>query len=687
MSMSFTNKNLVIFALLSSFLSSEIYDFKEINLSDEKMNLSKEIFRKLERNHFLKNKYLVDFNQNYIESLIDKLDENKMYFTEDEVFNFINLSNSEIKVNYDLELAYKIINLYFSRIVEYSNYQINLINQIEFDFEKKDFMDIYYEDNLWPIDKKSLKEIWKLSTKNDLLVLKLTEEASLDPKKDLVKRYNNRIKRISQQKEEDIFSLAINILTNQFDPHSSYLSPRSAEDFDMDMSLSLEGIGALLGTDDDYTRIVSLVPGGPAEKSGKISPDDKITRIRQTDSENFVDVVGWRIDEVVRLIRGDSGTKVEIELISSETGNGADRKKVILQREEIKLEDRAAKSKIYESDDGYKIGIVDLPSFYIDFNSYQDRDLNYRSSSKDVKKILEQFNENNVDAVVLDLRNNGGGALMEANRIIGLFVSSGPTVQIKYSAGYIQPWGSSRAVQIWKKPVIVLVNRYSASASEIVAAAIQDYNRGIVVGHRTFGKGTVQSLENLSSGQIKVTESKYYRIDGTSTQNKGVLPDIILPSTWDTESVGESSYSTSLSWDTIRPYKHKKFYLPDEFINVIKLEHSKRLENEPNLKYISQLKERYDLNKNKKVLSLNLDERNIQKSLRRSWLLQIENERRINLGYEPFKSYEDYDNTNNDPSILENEIDLKKDFLLIESTNIAIDFLNLSKSFMVSMNN
>ena len=687
MSISFINKNLVIFALLSSFLSSESYDFKEINLSDEKMNLSKEIFRKLERNHFLKNKYLVDFNQNYIESLIDKLDENKMYFTEDEVFNFINLSNSEIKVNYDLELAYKIINLYFSRIVEYSNYQINLINQIEFDFEKKDFMDIYYEDNLWPIDKKSLKEIWKLSTKNDLLVLKLTEEASLDPKKDLVKRYNNRIKRISQQKEEDIFSLAINILTNQFDPHSSYLSPRSAEDFDMDMSLSLEGIGALLGTDDDYTRIVSLVPGGPAEKSGKISPDDKITRIRQTDSENFVDVVGWRIDEVVRLIRGDSGTKVEIELISSETGNGADRKKVILQREEIKLEDRAAKSKIYESDDGYKIGIVDLPSFYIDFNSYQDRDLNYRSSSKDVKKILEQFNENNVDAVVLDLRNNGGGALMEANRIIGLFVSSGPTVQIKYSAGYIQPWGSSRAVQIWKKPVIVLVNRYSASASEIVAAAIQDYNRGIVVGHRTFGKGTVQSLENLSSGQIKVTESKYYRIDGTSTQNKGVLPDIILPSTWDTESVGESSYSTSLSWDTIRPYKHKKFYLPDEFINVIKLEHSKRLENEPNLKYISKLKERYDLNKNKKVLSLNLDERNIQKSLRRSWLLQIENERRINLGYEPFKSYEDYDNTNNDPSILENEIDLKKDFLLIESTNIAIDFLNLSKSFMVSMNN
>ena len=633
MSISFINKNLVIFALLSSFLSSESYDFKEIDLSDEKMNLSKEIFRKLERNHFLKNKYLVDFNQNYIESLIDKLDENKMYFTEDEVFNFINLSNSEIKVNYDLELAYKIINLYFSRIVEYSNYQINLINQIEFDFEKKDFMDIYYEDNLWPIDKKSLKEIWKLSTKNDLLVLKLTEEASLDPKKDLVKRYNNRIKRISQQKEEDIFSLAINILTNQFDPHSSYLSPRSAEDFDMDMSLSLEGIGALLGTDDDYTRIVSLVPGGPAEKSGKISPDDKITRIRQTDSENFVDVVGWRIDEVVRLIRGDSGTKVEIELISSETGNGADRKKVILQREEIKLEDRAAKSKIYESDDGYKIGIVDLPSFYIDFNSYQDRDLNYRSSSKDVKKILEQFNENNVDAVVLDLRNNGGGALMEANRIIGLFVSSGPTVQIKYSAGYVQPWGSSRAVQIWKKPVIVLVNRYSASASEIVAAAIQDYNRGIVVGHRTFGKGTVQSLENLSSGQIKVTESKYYRIDGTSTQNKGVLPDIILPSTWDTESVGESSYSTSLSWDTIRPYKHKKFYLPDEFINVIKLEHSKRLENEPNLKYISQLKERYDLNKNKKVLSLNLDERNIQKSLRRSWLLQIENERRINLGY------------------------------------------------------
>ena len=308
------------------------------------------------------------------------------------------------------------------------------------------------------------------------------------------------------------------------------------------MSLKLEGIGALLGADDDYTKIVSLVPGGPAEKSGEILPEDKITRIRQINTENneYIDVVGWRIDEVVDLIRGESGTQVEIEFISSDSADKS-RKLVTLTREEIKLEDRAAKSKIIETEDGNKIGIIDLPSFYIDFNAYQNRDSNYRSSSNDVEDILINFNKEDVDAVILDLRNNGGGALIEANKIVGLFVSSGPTVQVKHKTGYIQPYGSSKTKQTWQKPMGVLVNRYSASASEIVAGAIQDYKRGIVLGQRTFGKGTVQSLESISKGQVKITESKYYRVDGSSTQNKGVLPDIELLSTWDIESVGESS--------------------------------------------------------------------------------------------------------------------------------------------------
>ena len=312
-----------------------------------------------------------------------------------------------------------------------------------------------------------------MQTKNDLLIAKIASKLSENPNKDLAKRYKNRIRRIQQQREEDIFSIAMNTLSNIFDPHSSYLSPRSAEDFDMNMSLKLDGIGALLGVEDDYTKIISLVPGGPAEKSGKILPEDRITRIRQKDTQKteYVDVIGWRIDEVVDLIRGEAGTEVEIEFISADSSENA-RKLITLKREEIKLEDRAAKAEIIETDDKNKIGIIDLPSFYIDFNAYQKRTEDYKSSSNDIKNILETFNENNVDAVILDLRNNGGGALMEANKIIGLFVASGPTVQVKNSFGQIRPYGSSKAAQVWSKPLIVLVNRYSASASEIVAGAV-----------------------------------------------------------------------------------------------------------------------------------------------------------------------------------------------------------------------
>ena len=479
----------------------------------------------------------------------------------------------------------------------------------------------------------------------------------------------------------------MNILTNQFDPHSSYLSPRSAEDFDMNMSLKLSGIGALLGVDDDYTKVISLVPGGPAEKSGKIKPEDRISKIKQVDEDEFTDVVGWRIDEVVDLIRGDIDTEVQIEFISFESDID-NRKIVTLKREEVKLEDRAAQSDVFEIDEN-KIGVIDLPSFYIDFEEYAKRNTDYKSSSKDVKNILEEFNASGIDAVILDLRNNGGGALIEANKIIGLFVSSGPTVQVKQKRGLIQPYGDTRAIQVWDKPVIVLVNRYSASASEIVAGAIQDYRRGLVVGQRTFGKGTVQSLEDLSEGQIKITESKYYRINGKSTQNKGVVPDIELPVTWDIDSVGESSYPTALQWDVIRPYRHKKFVFDTSIIeNVLEL-HKDRLTYEPNLNYLKDVRKRYDLNKDKKFLSLKIQDRKNQKILRKNWLLEIENRRRNSLGFDEFASYEDLESFNkeNGDEVNANRIDFENDFQLIESAKIVNDYLGLKQEKIITMVN
>ena len=667
--------------LLCSFVIAE--EYISIELSDSKKELSQEIFKKLNNEHYIKEIDKDNFNERYFEAIIEKLDKEKNLFIEKEVQSYIKKSRDVIDGDFDIKLAYELINLYFDRLTDFFEYQIDLIEENTFDFSKKEYLDIYYEDNQWQSNFNDLYKLWKLETKNDLLVAKLSDSSNSEPSNDLIKRYKNRIRRITQQKEEDIFSLAINILSNQFDPHSTYLSPRSAEDFDVNMSLKLNGIGALLGIEDDYTKIISLVPGGPAEKSGKINPEDRISKIRQIGTDNYQDVIGWRIDEVVDLIRGEAGTEVEIEFISFDSSSDST-KLVTLKREEIKLEDRAAKSEIININNN-KIGIIDLPSFYIDFNEYQNRVKDYRSSSNDVKKILNDFNASNVDAVILDLRNNGGGALIEANKIIGLFVSSGPTVQVKQSRGYIQPYGASRAVQVWDKPMLVLVNRYSASASEIVAGAIQDYKRGFVVGQRTFGKGTVQSLESLSEGQIKITESKYYRINGMSTQNKGVIPDIELPVTWDIESVGESSYPTAMEWDVIRPYRHKKFKINPDLIEKVIANYEFRLSEEPNLNYLKKVRDRYDLNKNKKKLSLNLEDRKTQKELRKNWLLSIENERRLKVGLEEFISYKEMEDFNESDTSIENNINLIDDYQLIESTNIINDFIDLEKEIILSL--
>ena len=674
------NLRLCILLLLCSFVIAE--EYISIELSDSKKELSQEIFKKLNNEHYIQEIDKDNFNERYFEAIIEKLDKEKNLFIEKEVQSYIKKSRDVIDGDFDIKLAYELINLYFDRLTDFFKYQIDLIEENTFDFSKKEYLDIYYEDNQWQSNFNDLYKLWKLETKNDLLVAKLSDSSNSEPSNDLIKRYKNRIRRITQQKEEDIFSLAINILSNQFAPHSTYISPRSAEDFDVNMSLKLNGIGALLGIEVDYTKIISLVPGGPAEKSGKINPEDRITKIRQIGTDNYQDVIGWRIDEVVDLIRGEAGTEVEIEFISFDSSSDST-KLVTLKREEIKLEDRAAKSEIININDN-KIGIIDLPSFYIDFNEYQNRVKDYRSSSNDVKKILNDFNASNVDAVILDLRNNGGGALIEANKIIGLFVSSGPTVQVKQSRGYIQPYGASRAVQVWDKPMLVLVNRFSASASEIVAGAIQDYKRGFVVGQRTFGKGTVQSLESLSEGQIKITESKYYRINGMSTQNKGVIPDIELPVTWDIESVGESSYPTAMEWDVIRPYRHKKFKINPDLIEKVIANYEFRLSEDPNLNYLKKVRDRYDLNKNKKKLSLNLEDRKTQKELRKDWLLSIENERRLKVGLEEFISYKEMEDFNESDTTIENNINLIDDYQLIESTNIINDFIDLEKEIILS---
>jgi len=574
-------------------------------------------------------------------------------------------------------------------LIEATNFQLVEANKQKFNFLDEQEILITDEKKEWQKSKYALKKTWRKLAKNDVLTSMLSGKDLQEATDTIIKRYKNRLRRITQRNEEDVFSITMNNLTSIFDPHSSYFSPKSAEDFEMTMSLKLEGIGALLTTEDDYPVIVSVVPGGPAEKTGKINPDDKIVKITQVKklSASAVDVVGWRIDEVVQLIRGKAGTKVELELIPANTEDLSERKFVTITREEVKLEEQAVKSRIVEIEQNMKIsriGIIDLPTFYIDFNAWRSRDPNFRSSSKDVEKILDEFNSLDVDGVIVDLRGNSGGSLFEANKLTGLFVASGATLQVKENTGDIRPWGDARAKQVWRKPMAVMVDRYSASASEIFAGAIQDYQRGLIIGHRTFGKGTVQKLDNLTSGQLKLTESKFYRITGSGMQNKGIIPDIALPATWDIEEIGESSLDAALPWDKIRPVHFKKFDMGPSILSSLQNAHSDRVNNNPDLQYILDIRERYELQKDKETLSLNIDKRKLQKIDRQQWALKIENKRRAKLDLEVFESYDAMEEFNESREDLEIDIDFENDYLLKEGAQILSDYMRLYKKILIS---
>ena len=679
-------KNLFLLSFfgISLFVSSEKVDF---SISEKYQNLSSEIYQKISSHHFIREIDRETFNSLNIDALLEELDPNNNLFLSHEIkyFKEESLNKNVDEINFDINLAYLIINSYFNRLIEISEYQIELIEKNNFNFLTNENIDVFYDDNEYASTMLELKERWRKTTKNDFLVSVLAKDDEDEIISNLTNRYERRIKRVLQRKDEDIFLLAINIMTRQFDPHSTYLSPYNAEDFEIDMSLKLGGIGALLSNSatEDYAIIVSLVPGGPAEKNGELEPNDKIVKIKQQNEDIFEDVTGWRIDEVVQKVRGEPQTFVTLEIIPGDAEDNSVRKIVEIEREIVELEERAAKSKIYslnKNGSEYKIGIIDLPSFYLDFEAWQARDPNYKSSSKDVKNILDEFKKQSVDAVLVDLRNNSGGALSEANKLTGLFTSAGATLQIKESNGNIIPWGDARVRQAWSKPMAVLVNRYSASASEIFAGAIQDYQRGLVIGQRTFGKGTVQRLDNLSEGQLKITESKFYRVSGDSTQSRGIDPDIVLPSTWDIETVGESSLPTHLPWDKIKPTRYRTFTEDSIAIEKTIVAFEERLSTDPNLIYLKDVRSRYDQNKNKMELSLNIDERRSEQDERKQWLLEVENKRRSSLGMEIFKDYESMDEFNDNFDA--EDIDTIRDYSLLQGIEIIGDYIDSESNFL-----
>jgi carboxyl-terminal processing protease len=560
-------------------------------------------------------------------------------------------------------------------LISYQKDVVNLINTSS-DLNTTEFIKKSREDEKRFNSLDSIKNYHALLIKNEFINILLSNDGFENSKIKLLKRLKNRIKSLKRIKSDDIFSLYTNSITSLYDPHTNYLSPKSQEDFEINMSLSLEGIGAILSTEDGITKIVRLIPGGPADKSGLLKVNDKIVGVASLPENDIEDVRDWRIDEVVRLIRGPKNTKVRLEVIPNSSPDDILGRVIEITRGLVKLEDQAAKKKkveIYKPNKSYNIGVIDLPAFYMDFDAFSRNQFNYKSSSKDVRNLLRELKEEQVDGVILDLRGNSGGSLYEAYSLAKLFIGKGSIVQVMESNGSIQPLGHTRGIQNYEGPVMILVDKLSASASEILAGAFQDYKRGLIVGSNTFGKGTVQRLENLSYGQLKFTEQKFYRVSGKSTQNLGIIPDIKLPYVFDSEEVGEMTLENSLPYDDISSLEYMPFNSTSN-IEMIQSFSKKRVSDSNLNEYIKDQKIQNKNELGKKLITVNYLVRKSEKRAQEEKRLFIENRFRVSVGLKPYLNFQEF--LDADPEEL-NEFSEK--MVLEEAARILIDQINFNK--------
>ncbi|MBC8044189.1 MAG: carboxy terminal-processing peptidase, partial [Rhizobacter sp.] len=533
---------------------------------------------------------------------LQSVDFNRSYFLSSDISGFEQYRftlDDAIKKG-DIAPAYEIFNVFKHRAAERGDYAENLLKK-EFDYGADETFETNREKMPWAKDIAELNDVWRKTMKNQALGLKLSGKKWDETSKTLHERLATTQKALQQYTSEEVFQLYMNAFANSIDPHTNYFSPATADNFKMNMSLSLEGIGARLQTEGDYTKVNEIVPGGPAFKSGLIKANDKITAVAQGDTGKMRDVIGWRIDDVVSLIRGAKGTVVRLQIIAAEAVASAPPKEIRLVREKVKLEDQAAKREVLplmQNGKSYKLGVITIPSFYRDFEAAQRGDKDFRSTTRDVRKFLAEFESEKIDGLIIDLRNDGGGSLQEATELTGLFIPEGPVVQVRNANGSVRLQEDDDAAVIYKGPVAVMVNRFSASASEIFAAAIQDYKRGLIIGETTYGKGTVQELVDLERflpsvdgkvGQVKLTTAKFYRITGSSTQHKGVVPDIELPSAFNPDEFGESSEPSALPWDEIAPARFvSSKEVNDAVISRVAAKYKDRMKSDQTLKDLAQ---------------------------------------------------------------------------------------------------
>lgn len=655
--------------LVYQLLSGSDYAYKTLPLDD---NLSASIYKR------------------YIESL----DENKLFFIQSDITRFdgYKFQLDEAIKSKDLKPAYDIFKVYLQRLDQRIAFARKELKQ-NFDFTSKEVYHYDRKDAQWAANEADLNEIWRQSVKNDVLRLKLAGRSMDEIRTTLDKRYSTTFERVHQLRADDVFENFMNAYGTSIDPHTSYMSPRSADNFNMTMKLSLEGVGAVLQAQDDYVVFRTIMPGSPAEKSGQIKPGDRVLAVGQGDKGPMVDVVGWRIDDVVSKIRGDKGTVVRLDVQSVDEGADGPHKIVRIVRDKVKLEEQAASKKIITS--GTKrIGVIELQGFYLDFEAARRGDVDVRSATTDVRKLLQELKQEKVDGVVMDLRNNGGGSLIEAVELTGLFIEKGPVLQVRSTNGDIQVEEDTDSSIAWKGPLAVLVNRSSASASEIFAAAIQDYGRGLIIGEPTFGKGTVQTVVELDKlfkndhykemqfGTVKMTIAQFFRIDGGTTQNAAVTPDVLFPVSVDASEYGESTYDNALPYTKIPAANYQQLGSFKSINSQLETQHKARVANNIEFNWWMQDVNYYKAQRDKKVISLNEQERLAERNALMAQRAAREKERKA-LG---LVSLGDDDNDDglqaNERNIAEQVADEKKakdrpDPLLNEAAYILADAIML----------
>jgi carboxyl-terminal processing protease len=666
-------------------------------------------------------------SEKIFDAYLDSLDGEHLFFTKADIDRFAASRDKldDAIFERDLSAPFAIFNLYKQRVGERLSYSRELLAK-PIDFSVDETYNYDRAKAPWAADSSELDDLWRKRVKNDWLRLKLANKTEKDIRETLDKRYSNYLDRVRQLNSEDVFQTFMNAYATSIEPHTNYLSPRASANFDIAMKLSLEGIGAVLQRQDEYTAIREIIPGGPAAISGKLKPGDRVVGVGQGESGPIVDVIGWRLDDVVDKIRGAKGTVVRIEILPEAAGLDGKHEIITLTRNKVKVEEQAAKKSILDvkhGDTTRRVGVISLPTFYQDFDARRRGDADYRSATRDVERLLGELRKEKVDGVVVDLRNNGGGSLDEATDLTGLFIDKGPVVQIRDASGRVEQKRDRRAGTAWDGPLVVLVNRASASASEIFAAAIQDYGRGVIIGEPTFGKGTVQNLlsmdemarnEKPTYGDLKMTVQQFFRIDGGSTQLRGVTPDISFPLTVASAEFGESSYDNALPWTSIPRADYKQVADLKPLIPMLLARHEARTAENAEWKNFSEdlqqarkLREEKSISLNETVRAKERDEQEAKRKAREALAAaaeKTENEKSASADASSAETSADgadkvaAETTEKPESILEDdglqadersiqsdlkrekESKMRRDFVLKEAAQILLDEIELRSS-------